>query len=235
MRKRPMLRRPLRLLLVPALLFSWSGAWPASRARAAAQAEDQKSAERRQRLLDTLQRVADVAEADLAKPGADPSDVPARAAELGGDPKHIFCFVRDEVASEPYRGVLRGAGGTLASRAGNSADKSLLLEAMLESAGHRCRLVHGQLPSEKAAALVGQFLKADPAKSPLASFGAPSDDTGKAVAEYARRAGVDAEAVAQSTADSIRDSQRLQTEAAELTARQLEFLGAQLAAADVKL
>jgi transglutaminase-like putative cysteine protease len=235
MRTRHSFRRPLRLLFVLALFFSWSGAWPALRARAAADADDQRLAERRTRLLDTLQRVADVAEADLAKPGADPSDVPGRAAELGGDAGKIFAFVRDEIAFEPYRGVLRGAGGTLACRAGNSADKSVLLKAMLEAAGHRCRLVHGQIPAEKSAALVEQFRKADSAKSPLASFGTPSGDMAKSVAEYAERAGIDAKAVAEWTSDSIRDAQRLEAETAELTAREFEYLGSQIEKAGIKL
>ena len=62
-------------------------------------------------------------------------DVAANAAVLSNDPDRIFEFVRSEVRFEPYFGVLRGAKGTLMGLAGDAADQSVLLVALLREAG----------------------------------------------------------------------------------------------------
>ncbi|MFV2062477.1 MAG: hypothetical protein ACC726_03065, partial [Chloroflexota bacterium] len=59
-------------------------------------------------------------------------NIEALAEALEFDPMAAFRFVRDHIRYEPYRGVLRGAEGTLAARAGNSLDRSLLLAALLD-------------------------------------------------------------------------------------------------------
>ena len=56
---------------------------------------------------------------------ADPADsndprVRALATSLGNNPTTIFQYVRDNIGIEVYTGSLRGARGTLASKAGNS-------------------------------------------------------------------------------------------------------------------
>ena len=58
--------------------------------------------------------------------------IEALAESLQYDPMAAFRFVRDHIRYEPYAGVLRGAEGTLAARAGNSLDRSLLLGALLD-------------------------------------------------------------------------------------------------------
>lgn len=76
------------------------------------------------------------------------------AGALDYDPERIFRFVADEVRYEPYAGILRGARGTLASRAGNSVDQALLLAALLETSLLPYRFAIGELDAASADALM---------------------------------------------------------------------------------
>ncbi|MHC4606025.1 MAG: hypothetical protein ACYTAF_03725 [Planctomycetota bacterium] len=90
----------------------------------------------------------------------DPFDARAKAAALGYDRDRIFAFVRDEIAYEPYDGVLRGAGGTLFAGSGNSLDQALLLKALLEACGEEARIVTTELSDTSA--LRKKFLSQEP-------------------------------------------------------------------------
>lgn len=85
-------------------------------------------------------------------------DLQARAATLGPAPQAAFEFVRDQIAGEPYPGVLRGAAGTLSAGAGNDLDKALLLAALLAEGGHQVRYAHCVLPADDAGRLVRGYL-----------------------------------------------------------------------------
>lgn len=80
--------------------------------------------------------------------------VGAVVSELGADPVKLFQFVRDRIGHETYRGSLRGARGTLWSRAGNSLDKANLLVALLRCAGIPARYARGSLNDTLARQLV---------------------------------------------------------------------------------
>ncbi|MFO7544421.1 MAG: hypothetical protein R6W77_02890, partial [Trueperaceae bacterium] len=86
---------------------------------------------------------AALAQADLLP--AELWEVDALAESLGPDLDSAFAFVREHIAFDPYAGVLRGADGALAARAGNAWDRALLLRALLEYHGHRTRLAMGEL------------------------------------------------------------------------------------------
>ena len=81
-------------------------------------------------------------------------DVTALAQALGTDPRAAFAFVRDSIRYDPYRGVLRGADGTLAARSGNASDRALLLHDLLAAMGVSSRFAFGTLAPEVAASLV---------------------------------------------------------------------------------
>jgi hypothetical protein len=104
-------------------------------------------------------RAALAGQAPLTAAGASPAEALAASAiddlafSLDYDTERIFRFVADEIWYEPYGGLLRGAAGTLESRAGNSADKALLLAALLDASLVPTRFVIGTLDDEAADAL----------------------------------------------------------------------------------
>jgi uncharacterized membrane protein len=89
-------------------------------------------------------------------PDANTSDpyVLNKAAELGHDPVTIFEFVRTEIGYESYEGSLRGARGTLWSKAGNALDQASLLIALLRASGIPARYVRGTLNTAQAQELI---------------------------------------------------------------------------------
>ncbi len=93
-------------------------------------------------------------------------EVDALAEALGVEQEAAFEFVRDHLAFDPYRGVLRGAAGALAARAGNAWDRALLLRALLEHHGYRTRLAFGELDDGAVSALLAAAAQGAP--QPLA-------------------------------------------------------------------
>jgi hypothetical protein len=91
-------------------------------------------------------------DANLAStPEADTSDpfIVSKAAELNRNPQQIFGFVRG-LGNEVYDGSLRGARGTLWSKAGNALDKASLLIALLRASNIPARYVQGTLGTAEA-------------------------------------------------------------------------------------
>lgn len=78
------------------------------------------------------------------------------------DPETIGAWVRDEIAFEAYRGVLRGADGALRAGAGNAWDQSLLLATLLFDAGYTARIARATLPDEAALQLVESMRPLEP-------------------------------------------------------------------------
>lgn len=99
----------------------------------------------------------DALSSQFAASSAAAYDVSAKATELGPSVDAAFAFVRDQVRFEVYRGVLRGARGTLMGLAGNAYDRSLLLAALLTHHGIRVRFVQGRLSPERAKWLVAHM------------------------------------------------------------------------------
>ncbi|HRP48430.1 MAG TPA: transglutaminase domain-containing protein, partial [Trueperaceae bacterium] len=81
-------------------------------------------------------------------------EVEALAAALGVEAEAAFTFIRDHLSVDSYPGVLRGAAGALAARAGNAWDRALLLQALIDHHGYRTRLAFGELDDGAASAVV---------------------------------------------------------------------------------
>lgn len=73
-----------------------------------------------------------------------------KARVLGPDIAALYSFVRDEIKLEPYSFHMREPEKVLMGKAGSSLDQALLLWALCEQHGIRCRLVQGKLSDETA-------------------------------------------------------------------------------------
>ncbi len=154
-------------------------------------------------------------------------DVRAQAAALGADASAAFAFVRDQVATDIYPGALRAARGTLAARAGNAADKALLLGALLEAQGRVVRYAQCTLGEsrgrERLAALfmgrtVGGAALHEALREALVRHGLPEGRAGE-VAETWREIRAAMEATVTRTAEADLATVREALQAAGLRPR----------------
>ncbi len=84
-------------------------------------------------------------------------EILGKAKDLGYDYVRIFEFVRNQVATEWYAGLQKGATGVLRTKAGNDVDQAALLVALLRASAAPARYVKGvvELPVEAVAAEMG--------------------------------------------------------------------------------
>lgn len=94
-------------------------------------------------------------------------DLDALLDTLEYDHESIIRFVREGIAFEQYRGLLRGPRGTLMSQAGNSLDQAVLLAKLLRDAGFEARVARGTLDESGAQILLRQMKRARPAAGDL--------------------------------------------------------------------
>lgn len=169
--------------LLPAALLVLLGAAPVQEAADAG------------RLLDAVER--------RHRRTPDPADARAAAARLGFDRAKILEFVSG-LAWEPYSGVLRDSGGTLMTGGGNSLDRALLLQAMLEAGGEKTRLMRADLAEADGTRLLEAFRKRERQVRP-----------GSDPKELAVELGVDAAALESLVAERRREEAALVDEVLE--------------------
>lgn len=113
---------------------------------------------------DATERLLRVAERRLRET-PDPTDPRGAAARLGFDRAKIAEFVGG-LSWEPYPGILRDAAGTLMCGGGNSIDRALLLQAMLEAGGEKTRLMRVDVAEADGAKLLEAFRKRERKERP---------------------------------------------------------------------
>ncbi len=130
--------------------------------------------------LQTDAKVADVSlplvskssepEKELPKPIAKRSSgavtpVDADAALVRFDHEYLsdtFAAVADDVAFEPYAGVLRGAKGTALAGSGNAVDQTLLLASALDGHVSAWRIARGTLSASNVSAILATIDEPQP-------------------------------------------------------------------------
>lgn len=144
-----MSRRVLALTLVVTIL--WTTTWAAAPAMAQDTLRQDPAIEdllprfeRTLERLDQLQKTIDRSAFDLE----------ATLEKYDFEAQEIISFVKREVRFEPYVGLLRGARGTLMSRAGNALDQSVLLAALLKDAGYEARVARTRVSNAQAGSIV---------------------------------------------------------------------------------
>jgi hypothetical protein len=94
-------------------------------------------------------------------------DLDSLLEKLDYDADNVINFVRDEIYFEQYPGLLRGAQGTLLSRAGNALDQAILAVTLLNDAGYDARVARGKLGQRDASILVGQIAAGREPRAPV--------------------------------------------------------------------
>lgn len=156
-------------------------------------------------------------------------DVASRQRAIGEDPADLFAWVRDNTRWIAYRGVLRGARGTLMDRDGSHADRALLLAALLESAGHEVRLARSGLGEEA----VDRLLDGLPSGASSADRNRGNPDTdAEDYARVADRLNADVETIRASVREVEQRAQALEQRVAEQVERQSRALHDRIAWAE---
>lgn len=169
------------------------------------------------RLLDALSD----ARADIAKDSF-LSEEALFATDLS--PEGVFAWVRDSTRLVPYRGALRGPTGVLQDRAGNSLDRALLLQDLLDGLGYDTRLARATLPDGVAAGLLASIRTA-----PLPESPAPDGSLEPAVVDALIAAyGLDRELVEDAVALTLKRSRELSQRLEERSRSQSELIASLL-------
>ncbi len=143
----PFAHRTLNIFLATGLLLLGSGAPNYVRGQAAPGGYE-AAMQRLDTVMTTLERLR--ASIDRSS-----FDVEALGFELVfEEPEDIAGWVEENIAYQPYRGLLRGADGTLLERAGNALDQAVLLATLLNSSGYEARIALTELDSEQAQSLL---------------------------------------------------------------------------------
>jgi hypothetical protein len=136
------------------------------------------------------------------------TDLEALAQSLT-TPQATFEYVRDQVALEPYPGIMKDATGTFLTHGGNALDRSLLLASLLKQQGVSAKIAQGKLSQTQSETLLRRIATSPTAielilKSLPATLPSPAlnDKQKQAVADVRRRGGQQGKVVQQAIEQS---------------------------------
>ena len=156
-----MFRKLIAIALV--ITITWLSTWAAAPGWAQASSDNDISQKDALKQVDI--RIQDLEEI-RASIDRSQFDTEVLLETLQYDANQIISFLQNEIHFESYRGVLRGARGTLMSRAGNAFDQAILLANLLKGAGFEARIASGSLLAKQAEILLNQSLP-DRTKLPI--------------------------------------------------------------------
>ena len=81
-------------------------------------------------------------------------DVDGLAEHLDYDVLNAVKYVQDQIAYDPYLGVMKGPGGTISTQSGSVWDQAVLLAALINAMGGEAMLGVGKLTEEDALTLL---------------------------------------------------------------------------------
>ncbi len=200
----PVLGRAAMLALALLAFSSWH-------APAAAQQASRPDPDEVQRLLDALA----AARSDLP---TDSFVVEEALFATDLSVEGVFAWVRDSTKLVPYRGALRGPIGVLQDRMGNSLDRALLLQDLLDGLGYDSRLAHATLSDDLAAELLASV------RNQVASSDSPEAVT--AVDSLIAAFGLDAELVDTAVTVTLERARELSAALEERSVSQSEQIAA---------
>lgn len=147
-------------------------------------------------------------------------DVDALAEALDYNVKAAAAFVRDEVAYDPYVGVMRGPKGTILAQAGSVWDQAVLTAALINAMGGEAMLVRGEINERDTAALLMQTFAHRPDIRPLDINGQLS----AVLAKYGYPANTETQAVIPEEQPAVRQATETLAGLVGADAKTAEFL-----------
>jgi len=137
----------------------------------------------------------------------------------------LFTWVRDNTYLVPYTGALRGAQGVLMDRVGNSLDRALLLQGLLQLLGYDTQLARAELGEQQAQDILTKT-RPIPAEGALPQT--IETDTSAQLQKYADEFGLNKQQVTDVLAKAKEQREGLKAELGSRVASQTAFLQEQL-------
>jgi hypothetical protein len=168
--------------------------------------------------LDKLFNALEAAAKDIPK---DTFDLQAALELTDLTPEGILTWVRDNTYFVPYQGALRGAQGVLMDRVGNSLDRAMLLQGLLQLLGYETQLARAQLSEAQAQDILA---KTNPIPAEGALPQTADTDINAELKKYVSEFGLDGAQLTQALEQAKQQRETLQAELKTRVASQTEFL-----------
>ncbi len=168
-----------------------------------------------------LEKLFDALEAAAKDIPRDTFDLEAALALTDLTPESILVWVRDNTYLVPYKGALRGSQGVLMDRVGNSLDRAMLLQGLMQLLGYDTQLARAQLDEAQAQNILAKT-------RPIPAGGAlpqtADTDINAELQKYVSEFGLDASQLTQALEQANQQRETLQAEMKTRVASQTEFL-----------